>query len=1021
MHTINHAYIPSMVFAHAFRHNIHTHNTLTFIHSHSRVSPAEISRVPRISRLNSCMALSDATSFGRDISMRKWPKRFPCPFTMLQILLYQTLFVVTRQQVPVPGVNTYSVTFTTPSKSSLGAMPLGNGRSSCNTWVDPRGDILLNVGLADALDENSNLLKLGLIRIQMEPALNTSALDFNQTLVLDQATVTIRADGVHVSVWVDANTSSIRATFESTKHPVRVTAWLDHKHRINNTINAANFGNGWGGKGGSFCFPNGSIATFVGIYPDRLHTITNAVAWYHRNDPNRSDMFGNTLRQQGLSDCGPECWDPLTNRSFGATLVGDASFVAVNATGITTEVIPAFAGGSKADIAVAVTSGQTVTEEEFLVQLDQAFLDARQELVPANAVRLRGLHEAWWSDFFNRSWVHVTTPASVPTHPPKPFNGANYSGYRRYDHFAGVQAHLIRQPGWPHHGEFPGNCKASFHLQFDKPLDNSSRSCVAHAAKTCDAVPGCVAFALSHSWASGFEPQLFTVGLPGLPDDDGWALFISPKAPPPAPEPTAGFLVSRQNILMRYMDVCSSGRIGGGPNHSDYFALKYNGGILTSEEVPKEDFRSWGAGQWWQNLRLPYYAMLAEGGADIFKPLLRWYLAMLPLAKRRTQLWFNETDAAGRDLRGKNVTGAWFIETSTQFGTFLPAEKGYHCAETRNVSWTVDWAGNAAINLHREGSVELLMLALDYYDYTLDKKEFQISILPLGVAITDFVRTYYGRTASGLVDIWPTQSLEGYRPGGFPPTHNNTVRNDQPWVSGLHAVLPRLIRIAIDNNVSAEQILKWHELLSILPPLPVHSNGSSDYVFTAAQTPYPPHSQLGGSEQPYMYPVHPYRLATVMNGGELLNIGRQTMISTGKSNFGHGWQQGVMNVALLGWGEMAAEAVLQRALTQSGAMRFPTYLPSMQDFRPNEDHLSNMRSALQYMILQHSDHNQTLGLLPAWPCANWSVSFKLHAPAQTTIEGSYDHETATLHLHVVPESRLDDVFVLDCAKHIVHF
>lgn len=74
------------------------------------------------------------------------------------------------------------------------------------------------------------------------------------------------------------------------------------------------------------------------------------------------------------------------------------------------------------------------------------------------------------------------------------------------------------------------------------------------------------------------------------------------------------------------MDVCSSGRIGGGANASDFFALKYNGGILTFEPAPEENSRSWGPGQWWQNLRLPYYAMMAEGGDDLFKPLLRWYV-----------------------------------------------------------------------------------------------------------------------------------------------------------------------------------------------------------------------------------------------------------------------------------------------------------------------------------------------------------------------------------------------------------
>jgi hypothetical protein len=91
----------------------------------------------------------------------------------------------------------------------------------------------------------------------------------------------------------------------------------------------------------------------------------------------------------------------------------------------------------------------------------------------------------------------------------------------------------------------------------------------------------------------------------------------------------------------------------------------------------------------------------------------------------------------------------------------------------------------------------------------------------------------------------------------------------------------------------------------------------------------------------------------------------------------------------------------------------------MQDFRPNEDHLSNMRSALQYMLLQHSNSNSSLGLLPAWPCDIWSVSFKLHAPGLTTIEGSYNHTTAELCIDVQPPRRRDDVVVMGCAKRVM--
>ena len=129
--------------------------------------------------------------------------------------------------------------------------------------------------------------------------------------------------------------------------------------------------------------------------------------------------------------------------------------------------------------------------------------------------------------------------------------------------------------------------------------------------------------------------------------------------------------------------------------------------------------------------------------------------------------------------------------------------------------------------------------------------------------------------------------------------------------------------------------------------------GAPPLRFAAAQTPYPPQAVLGGSEQPYLYPVHPYRLATVMTGGELLAVGQNTVCYNASAErqpavgFGTGWQQGVMNVALLGLRDLAAEAVYERAATSSGDMRFPACLPNMQDFRPNEDHLSNMRSALQ--------------------------------------------------------------------------
>jgi hypothetical protein len=62
---------------------------------------------------------------------------------------------------------------------------------------------------------------------------------------------------------------------------------------------------------------------------------------------------------------------------------------------------------------------------------------------------------------------------------------------------------------------------------------------------------------------------------------------------------------------------------------------------------------------------------------------------------------------------------------------------------------------------------------------------------------------------------------------------------------------------------------------------------------------------------------------------------------------------------------------------------------------------------LQEMLMQ------TIGdqiiLFPAWP-KEWNVSFKLHAPENTTIECELKNGTVT-RLKVLPESRSTDILI----------
>ena len=77
------------------------------------------------------------------------------------------------------------------------------------------------------------------------------------------------------------------------------------------------------------------------------------------------------------------------------------------------------------------------------------------------------------------------------------------------------------------------------------------------------------------------------------------------------------------------------------------------------------------------------------------------------------------------------------------------------------------------------------------------------------------------------------------------------------------------------------------------------------------------------------------------------------------------------------------------------------------DWLPDQDHGSNIMLTLQNMLL--FANGDKIELLPAWP-KEWDVSFKLHAPRQTVVEGKVSNGRLT-ELRVTPASRRKDVVV----------
>lgn len=91
----------------------------------------------------------------------------------------------------------------------------------------------------------------------------------------------------------------------------------------------------------------------------------------------------------------------------------------------------------------------------------------------------------------------------------------------------------------------------------------------------------------------------------------------------------------------------------------------------------------------------------------------------------------------------------------------------------------------------------------------------------------------------------------------------------------------------------------------------------------------------------------------------------------------------------------------------SPGYRFPAMWGPNFDWIPDQDHGSVMLKALQCMAMQCD--GDKIVVLPAWP-TDWNVSFKLHAPHQTTVEAKVVNGTVVW-LKVTPPERRKDLTV----------
>ena len=280
------------------------------------------------------------------------------------------------------------VTWTGLGTDENSSMPLGNGDVALNVWTEKNGDILLLLAKTDSWSENGQLLKLGRVRIKLTPNPFAESDAVEQTLKLKNAEVQLQSGRNVARIWVDANHPVVHVDIEAEK-PLEMEAkteiWRTESYHLDaKAVSAAGFFE-WGSNPEGLSFEPDSV----------LPAQHNVVSWYHFNT---HSIYPLVFEREHLASLLPKYPDPLLHRCFGVAMKGDGLQSKDNQTLKSVEPKRSF----RLDL-------HSLTQQVDKPESWQAALAGQIASVEATSIdAARQAHQKWWTDFWNRSWIHVT-------------------------------------------------------------------------------------------------------------------------------------------------------------------------------------------------------------------------------------------------------------------------------------------------------------------------------------------------------------------------------------------------------------------------------------------------------------------------------------------------------------------------------------------------------------------------------------------------------------------------------------
>lgn len=291
------------------------------------------------------------------------------------------------------SVEKYNVIWTSPSNDFNGSMPLGNGDVGINAWVDEYGDLFFYISKTDSWDDNGRLVKIGKVKISLNPKPEAPLTNFSQTLDLSTSSINICFDeenkSTKIQLWVDANNPIIHCQINSSQKVTAVASselWRISKEELS-TIEISDVMYDWSKENKQH------EPTFVEA-DSILHNQKDQIGWFHQNTKSIGPDI--TAKLQGMDNFARI--DPLLNRTFGAIIKATNQKVIDD-----THIESKESQNHRFDIYV-------LTEHPASAEKWKSSIQAMiQSLEKSSIASKWKKHKNWWNKFWNKSWIEITS------------------------------------------------------------------------------------------------------------------------------------------------------------------------------------------------------------------------------------------------------------------------------------------------------------------------------------------------------------------------------------------------------------------------------------------------------------------------------------------------------------------------------------------------------------------------------------------------------------------------------------